>query len=95
MKLFAQSACFVFLLSVATTTGVADDRQENEESIRILSWNISDDAFVAQQQAFKSVLTWANPDIVLLDEVAPSADPGKLSGALAVLPSPETVACWC
>jgi len=53
-----------------------------DETIRVLSWNISGDAFVAEQSEFRSLLRWGNPDVVLLDEVSPRADPAELKNAL-------------
>jgi hypothetical protein len=52
---------------------------------RILSWNISSDAFVNEPSEFRSLLRWADPDVVLLDEVAPSADPSELIKVLTGL----------
>lgn len=51
----------------------------------MLSWNISGDAFVADGKAFMALLTRAGPDILLLDEVSPSADTGLLQQALSGL----------
>ncbi len=62
---------------------MADEIAATDERIRIVSWNVSDNAFVSEPGAFQSLLLWANPDIVLLDEVRPSADPEKLVNALA------------
>jgi len=56
-----------------------------DEGARILSWNISDDAFEAEPEEFLSLLQQADPDIVLLDEVQPSADVAKLQSALTNL----------
>ncbi|MBT8098435.1 MAG: endonuclease/exonuclease/phosphatase family protein [Gammaproteobacteria bacterium] len=82
MKLFNKLFWMCALLSVV---GDAEERSGNYESIRILSWNISDDAFVTEQQAFQSLLLWADPDVVLLDEVRPSADPEQLAKVLMAL----------
>jgi hypothetical protein len=57
------------------------------DTFRILSWNISDDAFVAEQSDFQTLLRWGDPDVVLLDEVAPTADPSELIRALTGLRS--------
>ena len=69
----------------ASASGVADERATVGEPIRILSWNISDDAFVSEPRAFRSLLLWANADVVLLDEVDPDADPEDLADAFAII----------
>ncbi len=51
----------------------------------VLSWNISGNAFAAHPDAFKAILGYAAPDIVLLDEVDPQTRPEQLR---RVLPSP-------
>jgi hypothetical protein len=70
-------------------TGYAADRLPTieelaafDDNFRVLSWNISGDAFVAEQSDFRSLLRWANPDVVLLDEVSPRARPAALKIAL-------------
>lgn len=50
-----------------------------------MSWNVSDDAFVSEQRVFRSLLLWADPDVVLLDEVAPSASDEQLKKSLVAL----------
>jgi len=52
---------------------------------RVLSWNVSVDAFVREPARFGGVLTWAGADVLLLDEVAPAADTARL---LALLDGP-------
>ena len=47
-----------------------------------MSWNISDDAFVSRPTEFSSLLRRADPDVLLLDEVAPAADVEKLRNVL-------------
>jgi endonuclease/exonuclease/phosphatase family metal-dependent hydrolase len=41
--------------------------------------------FVAERQEFQALMSQARPDVLLLDEVSPTADAGKLSTALAGL----------
>ncbi len=79
------SAWLVLVGAIASASGVADEPNTFDKPIRILSWNISDDAFVSEPRAFESLLLWANPDVVLLDEVAPATDPEDLVNALAVI----------
>ena len=64
---------------------MADELAPIDERIRVVSWNISGDAFASEPQAFESLLVWANPHVVLLDEVDPSADPEKLVSALSAI----------
>lgn len=80
--------------SVGASPGHADDvTPADSEGIRILSWNISNDAFVSEPKAFESMLRWAEPDVLLLDEVHPTADPGVLTETLAAI-SPEGDSAW-
>jgi len=87
MKTVIRSRRILLTLVFTSLFALADERPAADGEIRILSWNISDDAFVAEQEEFQSLLLWADPDVVLLDEVAPSADLGKLHLALAGLRS--------
>lgn len=66
------------VLAVFSASSIADEPKGPGESIRILSWNISGDAFVSEQPEFRSLLHWADPDIVLLDEVQPTANKSDL-----------------
>jgi len=73
------------MVAFVGASALADEDPAGGASVRILSWNISGEAFVAEPQAFLSLLRWADPDIVLLDEVLPSADISELQAALADL----------
>jgi hypothetical protein len=53
------------------------------DAFRVLSWNVSDDAFVRDPPAFKAMLARADADILLLDEVSPATTAGQLSAVLA------------
>ncbi len=64
---------------------MVDELASSDEKFRILSWNISGDAFVAKQSDFRSLLRWGDPDVVLLDEVAPSASLSELTKAITGL----------
>lgn len=55
--------------------------------VRVLSWNVSDDAFVRQPAAFRALVRRANADILLLDEVSPSPTEAQLREALPALAS--------
>lgn len=85
MRLSTGSVWILLVVAFASAAGVASELAEIDERIRIVSWNISDDAFVSQPRAFRSLLLWANPQIVLLDEVDPSADPENLVDALGAI----------
>lgn len=85
MRFFIRLAWIVLTGAFASALSVADELPAVDEGIRIVSWNISDDAFVSEQRAFQSLLLWANPDVVLLDEVDPLADPEDLVKALVAL----------
>lgn len=51
--------------------------------MRVLSWNVSSDAFAQDPAAFRALVQRANADILLLDEVAPSTNEAQLRDALA------------
>jgi len=72
-------------LAVAGALALAGEQPAGDRGLRILSWNISNDAFENETEEFLSLLRWADPDIVLLDEVSPFADPEMLHAALASL----------
>ncbi|HTV00187.1 MAG TPA: endonuclease/exonuclease/phosphatase family protein [Luteitalea sp.] len=51
-------------------------------TFRVLSWNISSSAVVRDPAAFRAIVTRANPDILLLDEVAPAVTDAQVRAAL-------------
>lgn len=53
------------------------------ETMRVLSWNVSSDAFSREPAAFRAMLTRAGADVVLLDEVGPATTDAQLRAALA------------
>lgn len=75
----------LFLLAFVSSCAFVEQHSDSNTGIRVLSWNIRGSAFVAQPKEFGSLLRWADPDIVLLDEVSPSADVKELHKALADL----------
>jgi endonuclease/exonuclease/phosphatase family metal-dependent hydrolase len=79
----------VFLIALFVAGNLAAD----EEKFRVLSWNISADAFVAEPLEFRALLQWGDPDIVLLDEVAPTAGVSQLDKALKAL-NPDENTAW-
>lgn len=86
-------AWIVLAIALAGSPVFGGEREPVDEAIRIVSWNVSDDAFVTEPRAFHSLLLWADPDVVLLDEVDPKADPDELANALAVI-RPEKNVSW-
>jgi hypothetical protein len=50
--------------------------------VRVLSWNVEDEAFVRQPAAFQATLDRSQADILLLDEVHPSTNEAQLRAAL-------------
>jgi hypothetical protein len=87
MRYFNKSVWMVLPVSFALVLSMVDELAAVDEKFRILSWNVSGDAFVAEQPDFRSLLRWGDPDVVLLDEVAPSAGPSELITALTGLRS--------
>lgn len=57
-------------------------RSSAARSFSLLAWNVSSDAFVRDPAAFRSVLAYADADILLFDEVSPAATEAQLRGAL-------------
>jgi hypothetical protein len=85
MRFFIRSAWVILTGVFACALSAADELPAVDDGIRIVSWNISGDAFVSEQRAFQSLLLWANPNVVLLDEVDPLVDPEELMKALVTL----------
>lgn len=89
MKFSKKFARTGFIVALAFGAGPGDTLATQDTTFRILSWNISLDAFVNEQPEFRALLRWADPDLVLLDEVSPAADPLELKKALTGLRSNE------
>jgi hypothetical protein len=89
MKSFNKMAWLVLAVTLTISLSAVDVLAANDSSFRVLSWNISGDIYVSKQSEFRSLLKWSDPDIVLLDEVTPSADPMKLTNALTGLRSDD------
>jgi len=77
MARLVRGASIALLAALAATVSAADT-----ERLRILSWNVSGEYFMAESEAFEGLLRWADPNIVLLDEVPPSVDTDALIQAL-------------
>jgi exonuclease III len=76
-------AFILLAFTVACEFSFADEPSTQDSGIRVLSWNVSSNAFVRQPDDFRALLRWAHADIVMLDEVRPNADAGKLRKVLA------------
>jgi len=87
MKSNIRSKWVLLALALASGLTAADESSIQEPAVRVLSWNVSGDAFVSDPTAFAALIRQADPDVLLLDEVSPSADAGKLRKALAGLRS--------
>jgi hypothetical protein len=85
MRIFIKTAWIILTGALVSLSSIADKLPAVDDRIRIVSWNISDDAFVSERRAFRSLLLWADPSVVLLDEVAPSADPAEFMKLLVAL----------
>ena len=85
MRHSSRTASAILILVIASACATVGEPLESDDGIRVLSWNISDDAFVSEQQEFLSLLHWADPDVVLLDEVNPSASDEELLKSLDAL----------
>jgi hypothetical protein len=86
-------ALIALLLAISSVYSVADEQRPADNSIRVLSWNISEDAFVSEQREFRSLLRWADPDLILLDEVQPSANTANLIKSFEAL-RPDVDETW-
>jgi endonuclease/exonuclease/phosphatase family metal-dependent hydrolase len=78
MRTAIRSFVFVLALALASPMALA-------EGLRVLSWNITSNAFDEEAEEFQLLLQWADPDIVLLDEVHPSVALDGLHIALTTL----------
>lgn len=80
-----RTAWILLALAVAWQLALVDAPATTDSGTRVLSWNISSDAFVRHPEQFQALLRRADADILLLDEVRPVADAGKLAIVLADL----------
>lgn len=67
------------ILTACVSTGPQPD---GESQFTVLSWNVSGDAFVSHPGEFRTLLEFADPRIVLLDEVDPYTTSDQLLFAL-------------
>ena len=82
-------ACGVLALASARVAGWPDQSPvgtaavSTGEGVRLLSWNVSSDAFVRDPATFRALLTKADADILLFDEVSPATTEAQLRAVLA------------
>ena len=88
----SRRACVLLACAVAFVLATIDAPATSNSGIRILSWNISSNAFIRSPEEFQALLRWAAADILLLDEVRPAADAGKLQEVLEDLRSGQDAA---
>ena len=84
-----RSCCAVVVLVLACHSAFA----EADDGFRILSWNVSEHAFVKHGAAFRSLVRLSEADILLLDEVSPDATREDLQAALSG-PEEDDTAHW-
>jgi hypothetical protein len=79
---------------LATAAACAPTREapavETTAGVRVLSWNVSSDAFVRDPAAFRALVQRAQADILLLDEVSPSTTGSQIREALPGLAAGDT-----
>jgi endonuclease/exonuclease/phosphatase (EEP) superfamily protein YafD len=88
-----RTAFILLAFTVACEISFADEPSTQDSGLRVLSWNVSSNAFVRQPDDFRALLRWASADILLLDEVRPVADAGKLQTVLSGLQT-EQASAW-
>ncbi len=81
----AQSEAQAAAAAQPSSTGAGPASVARAGPLRVLSWNVSTDAFVKNPAAFRALVRKAGADVLLLDEVAPSASERELREALAGL----------
>jgi endonuclease/exonuclease/phosphatase family metal-dependent hydrolase len=80
-------SCWTLVLAVAACAST--EAPPVDDSVRVLAWNVSYDAFVRDPAAFRALVRKAQADILLLDEVAPSTNENELRDALVGLESDD------
>ena len=93
MKPNVRSVWILLILPLMGVLAQADSPPETNAEFRVLSWNIAEDCFVRHEAEFQAMLLRANANILLLDEVAPSANAKQIHKLLAGL-RPEQEETW-
>ena len=82
MTTIKYTTCLLLLMWLYNSTSHAQSLDHKNSGFRVLSWNISEDAFVENKTEFQALVAINQPDILLLDEVHPSATEKLLREAL-------------
>lgn len=91
---WAAVACVALMLTASacervsapgTPPAAVNGATKPDHDVRVLSWNVSEDGFVRDPAAFRALVRRADPDILLLDEVSPSATDTQLRDVLPEL----------
>lgn len=77
-----RTVSIVLVLAAALLFAFVDAPATGASDIRVLSWNVSSNAFVRRPEDFQALLRMADADVLLFDEVRPAADAGKLRKVL-------------
>jgi hypothetical protein len=76
------------LFVVTCLSHAAEEAPDTASAARVMSWNVSRDAFVSYPRQFQAMLNVASPDVLLLDEVHSSLAPEQLQ---AVMPPASSI----
>ncbi|MEM6513317.1 MAG: endonuclease/exonuclease/phosphatase family protein [Pseudomonadota bacterium] len=81
-------ALAIIASALLMTSAIAEDTVPvgGRDTFSVLSWNVSEDAFARHPDTFRKILEWADAEIVVLDEVHPSAD---MADFIKLLPDTE------
>lgn len=88
MQIQTHKCWFLLMLTMLSTpvfaTGAEPaDSSKTDQGLRVLSWNVGEDAFVDRMSEFYKLIDYIQPDILLLDEVKPTSNETLLRDALA------------
>lgn len=82
MTRIKNTLCTLLVVLFCSSSALAQAVNDNNASFRVLSWNISEDAFVENRPEFRALVEHNQPDILLLDEVEPTSTEALLREAL-------------
>jgi hypothetical protein len=92
MKLISRYLVF-FIVFCGCVQALAEIAVNEDRVVRVVSWNISGDSFVTDTETFQAMMRHTQPDVLILDEVLPSATAEQLSNILADI-DPEDERVW-
>ncbi len=72
----------IILLFVPVSPAKAQQLPQSEQTLRLVSWNTSGNTFVTNKDSFRAIMLHTRPDILVLDEVLPSATAEQLREVL-------------